>query len=77
MVYFKEEKELIKECDDELIHSLSLSAYTDFPFTNCTAAFEAILDYVFYETDAFELTKVIPLPSVERVKENVALVTIY
>jgi mRNA deadenylase 3'-5' endonuclease subunit Ccr4 len=31
------------------------------------------LDYIFYETERFELTKVVPLPSVEKVKEFVAL----
>jgi hypothetical protein len=32
---------------------------------------------VFYESNLFELTKVIPLPSVEKVKENVALPSKY
>ena len=65
----------MKSCEDDLIHSLSLSAYTNFPFTNCIATFESVLDYVFYETDEFELTKVIPLPEVSKIKENIALVT--
>ena len=64
---------MITDCEESLMHSLNFSAYADFPFTNCTNGFEGILDYVFYEANNFELVKVIPLPSVERVKENVAL----
>jgi mRNA deadenylase 3'-5' endonuclease subunit Ccr4 len=60
-----------------LTHSLSFSTYVDFPFTNCIGAFEGILDYIFFETDSFELEKVIPLPSVEKVKEFVALPSKY
>ena len=68
---------MLKDCDEDLMHSLSLSAYADFPFTNCIGAFEGILDYVFYESNAFDLTKVIPIPSVEKCKENTALPSQY
>ena len=59
------------------MHSLNLSTFADFPFTNCIQSFEGILDYVFYESDSFELAKVIPLPSVEKCKENTALPSQY
>ncbi|CAF0767148.1 unnamed protein product [Brachionus calyciflorus] len=68
-----EDKKFVEECDGHLVHSLNLGVYADFPFTNCIGAFEGILDYVFYESDSFELTKVIPLPTVEKVKEFTAL----
>ena len=55
------------------MHSISLSAYSDFPFTNYTSGFSGILDYLFYETSAFELLKVIPIPSLEKITELVAL----
>lgn len=41
------------------MHSINLSAYADFPFTNCTQGFQGLLDYVFYESNTFELKKVI------------------
>lgn len=72
-----EDKRFIIECDGSLTHTLNLGAYTDFPFTNCIGAFEGILDYVFYEQEFFELSKVIPLPSIEKVKENTALPSVY
>ena len=59
--------------NEQLMHSLNLATHVCLPFTNCIATFECVLDYVFYEQDAFELTRVIPLPSEEVVKANVAL----
>ncbi|RNA38549.1 2 -5 -phosphodiesterase 12 [Brachionus plicatilis] len=73
----KNDKDFIYECDGDLAHSLNLEAYADFPFTNCIGTFEGILDYVFYDSDSFELTKVVPLPSVEKVKENTALPSVF
>lgn len=67
------DKEFLQNCHEDFIHSLSLSTYADFPFTNCIASFESVLDYIFYESDSFNLDRVIPLPSVEKVKEFTAL----
>jgi hypothetical protein len=71
--FFKEDKVYIRDCEEDLLHSLSFSTYCDFPFTNCIGEFEGILDYIFFESNSFELDKVIPLPPVEKVKEFVAL----
>ena len=67
----------MSDCAEHFIHSLNMSAYTDFPFTNCVLGFEGILDYVFFESNAFELARVIPLPSVEKLKEKTALPSQY
>lgn len=72
-----EDKNFINECDGHLAHSLDLGVYADFPFTNCIGTFEGILDYVFFENNCFELTKIVPLPSIEKVKENTALPSVY
>lgn len=70
----KDEKKFVSESNSEdLLHSVGLSAFADFPYTNYTVGFNGILDYVFYETGAFELEKVIPIPTLEKVKENIAM----
>ena len=63
----------MKDADEDLTHSINMSAYADFPYTNYTGGFIGLLDYVFYETSAFELEKVIPIPSVEKVIEHTAM----
>lgn len=64
------------DCGDELNHSLDLSIYADFRYTNYVVAFQATIDHLFYETSAFELTRVIAMPSHEKVTELVALPSI-
>ena len=73
----KDDKVYIKDCEEELMHSLNFSTYANFPFTNCIGAFEGILDYIFFESDSFDLEKVVPLPSVQKVKEFTALPSKY
>ena len=68
---------MVIDNEEKLMHSLSLATHVCLPFTNCIETFECVLDYVFYDESGFELTKVIPLPSVEKVKENVALPSEY
>ena len=50
-----------------------MSAHVDFPYTNYTRGYIGCLDYVFYESSALELERIIPVPSVEKVKENIAM----
>lgn len=64
---------MMREHEEQLMHSLELATHVCLPFTNCIQTFECVLDYVFYEQDAFELKKVIPLPSEQVIKQNVAL----
>ncbi len=68
---------MVKANEEKLIHSLNLATHVCLPFTNCIEMFECVLDYVFYEESALKLNRVIPLPSVEKVKENVALPSEY
>nr|XP_022905545.1 2',5'-phosphodiesterase 12-like [Onthophagus taurus] len=49
------------------------SAYETPPFTNYTDNFKGCLDYIFYEKDAMELTKIVPLPTEDEMSVNVAL----
>lgn len=59
--------------DEELCHSLDLSIYADFLYTNFVVHFQESIDHLFYETHAFELVRVIPMPEHERVVELIAL----
>ena len=59
------------------MHSLELATHICLPFTNCIETFECVLDYVFYDENAFQLTKVIPLPPEEKIKEKIALPSEY
>ncbi|GFN89580.1 2',5'-phosphodiesterase 12 [Plakobranchus ocellatus] len=43
------------------------------PYTNFTAGFQGTLDYIFVDSDLLEVTKVVPLPSDEEVRANVAI----
>jgi mRNA deadenylase 3'-5' endonuclease subunit Ccr4 len=58
--FILEEKIILKDCDEDFTHSIGLSTYADFEFTNCTRNFQSVLDYVFFETNSFELKKVVP-----------------
>ncbi|GFR85313.1 2',5'-phosphodiesterase 12 [Elysia marginata] len=42
-------------------------------YTNYTSGFQATLDYIFIDDDRLEVTKIVPLPSDEEVKANIAI----
>jgi len=42
-------------------------------FTNYTAGFQACLDYIFYQSDKFKVTKVVELPEEEELKAHLAI----
>lgn len=50
---------MFKDCEEDFMNSVNLSVYASFPFTNYTQGFQGVLDYVFYESNAFELKKII------------------
>ncbi|KAL7734165.1 hypothetical protein ACLKA6_011845 [Drosophila palustris] len=43
------------------------------PFTNYTTLFSACLDYIFYQSDSFDLIQSVPLPTVEQLSQNEAI----
>lgn len=43
------------------------------PFTNFTAGFQECLDYIFYQTEKFKVTRVIEMPSEEELKVHTAI----
>ncbi|XP_032598898.1 2',5'-phosphodiesterase 12 [Drosophila grimshawi] len=45
-------------------------------YTNYTTLFAACLDYIFYESDRFNLVQSVPLPSVEQLSEHQAIPSI-
>ena len=45
--------------------------------TNYTAGFKGVLDYIFIDSDKLAVERVIPLPSLEEISENVALPSVY
>ena len=57
-----DEKEILKDIKNEIKHSLNLEAFENFPFTISFEGFSGVIDFVFYEKNAFELKKVLPLP---------------
>ncbi|CRK87609.1 CLUMA_CG001405, isoform A, partial [Clunio marinus] len=42
-------------------------------FTNYTIGFQACLDYIFYQTDKFHVTKVVEMPDEEELKSHIAI----
>lgn len=46
-------------------------------YTNYTAGYRGVLDYIFLDSDKLDVEKVIPLPSHEEVTEFVALPSVY
>ena len=42
-------------------------------YTNYTSGFQATLDYIFIDNDLLEVAKVVPLPTDEEVKANIAI----
>lgn len=61
-------------------HSLSLQdAYGSLvviPYTNFTLSFKCVLDYIFIDTNYLAVEKIVPLPSLVELTENVALPSI-
>ncbi|KQS70529.1 uncharacterized protein Dere_GG26826 [Drosophila erecta] len=49
------------------------SAYGAPAYTHYTTLFSGCLDYVFYQSDRFEMLKVVPLPTEEELKANSAI----
>ncbi|XP_064542410.1 2',5'-phosphodiesterase 12 [Drosophila montana] len=43
------------------------------PYTNYTTLFAACLDYIFYQSDCFDLLQSVPLPTVEELSANEAI----
>lgn len=68
-----DDMQYMADCGEELHHKIDFSIYADFPYTNYVTQFQATIDHLFYETNTFELTKVIPLPPHEKVEELIAL----
>nr|CAH7722308.1 unnamed protein product [Callosobruchus chinensis] len=70
--YQSKKEEAIQEV--EFKQGLKLnSAYGTPKYTNYTAGFADCLDYIYYDTDSFQTTQVVPLPSHEEVTQNIAL----
>lgn len=67
----------MKNCGEELHHSLEFSIYSDFPFTNYVVYFQETIDHLFYETNSFEMANVVPIPPLEKVIEFTALPSKY
>jgi hypothetical protein len=67
------QKALLDQDRDAFAHELQLSTYTNFEFTNYIETFNCILDYIFYDSNRFELKKVVPMLTREQVTENIAL----
>lgn len=42
-------------------------------YTNFTQAFAACLDYIFYQSDRFDVEQIIPLPTNEELKAHIAI----
>lgn len=42
-------------------------------YTNFTHAFAACLDYIFYQSDRFEVEQIIPLPTNEELRAHIAI----
>ncbi|XP_034481423.1 2',5'-phosphodiesterase 12 [Drosophila innubila] len=60
--------------DVELRQSFNMiSACGTPPFTNYTTLFSACLDYIFYQSDSFDLIQSVPLPTVEQLSQNEAI----
>ncbi|KAK3861133.1 hypothetical protein Pcinc_032865 [Petrolisthes cinctipes] len=58
-------------------HDLELDSACGLPpYTNFTPFFHGCLDYIYYQTDKFDVKKVVPLPSHEEVTEHTALPSI-
>ena len=64
---------MIENIKNLLIHSLNLTTYADFKYTNYMGSFNCVLDYIFYEQNQFNLKRVVDMPTHEQVIENVAL----
>nr|CAI5857366.1 unnamed protein product [Callosobruchus analis] len=60
--------------DVEFRQGMKLSSACGTPeYTNFTAGFADCLDYIYYDTESFQTSQVVPLPSHEEVTQNVAL----
>ncbi|XP_065186574.1 2',5'-phosphodiesterase 12-like [Sycon ciliatum] len=59
-------------CEHELKFG-SVAPHESVPWSNFTESFVSLLDFVYFEDCAFELEKVVPMPSEETVKEYTAL----
>ncbi|XP_034106923.1 2',5'-phosphodiesterase 12 [Drosophila albomicans] len=60
--------------DVELRQSFKMVSACGTPeFTNYTTLFAACLDYIFYQSDSFDLLQSVPLPSVEELSANEAI----
>jgi mRNA deadenylase 3'-5' endonuclease subunit Ccr4 len=63
----------LENLKDSFNHSLSVSSYTDFKYTNYLKIFNGLLDYIFYDKTQFDLIKVLPMPEHSEVIEETAL----
>lgn len=60
--------------DVELRQSFKMISACGTPaFTNYTTLFSACLDYIFYQSDSFDLIQSVPLPTVEQLSANEAI----
>ena len=48
-------------------------SYIDNKCTNFGCEFEGVLDYVFFDDNIFEMTRVVPFPSIEKIREFTAI----
>lgn len=70
--FLTDEKEAVSGVSHS--HLLKLASACGTPqFTNYTVGFKACLDYIFYDTDAFDVEQVVPLPNEEQLAEHLAI----
>ncbi|RNA38544.1 2 -5 -phosphodiesterase [Brachionus plicatilis] len=69
----EEEINIFEKAKSQLSHSTKFISYDDTSSTNFGCEFEGVLDYLFYEDEILEMTRTIPFPSIEKIRENVAI----
>ncbi|RMZ94411.1 2 -5 -phosphodiesterase, partial [Brachionus plicatilis] len=59
----------LKMCSRQINHSLELRVFTNYEFSYING----VVDYVFYDSNYLELTKFVPLPKREKLKELISI----
>ncbi|CAF0767130.1 unnamed protein product [Brachionus calyciflorus] len=59
--------------DYDLSHSLKLTTFSENKPTSFGKEFEGVLDYIFYENEILQLTREIPFPPIEKIREFVSI----